>query len=97
MTDSPGYLADRPTTSADLLRSPQEFADPPALEEAALGLGKRRDQRLLPKLLEMLDEPGFTIRVAEAASALMGLEEDPPGWGAEDYAPALRRKFNVRD
>jgi HEAT repeat protein len=64
-------------------------------EEAAMGLGKRQDQRLLPKLLEMLDEPGFTIRVAEAASALMGLDHDPPEWTAADYKPALKRKFQI--
>ena len=38
MTTPPGNLADRPATPADLLQPPQEFADPPALEDAALGL-----------------------------------------------------------
>ena len=38
MTAPPEYLADRPATPADLLRPPREFADPPALEDAALGL-----------------------------------------------------------
>lgn len=38
MTAPPGNLADRPATPADLLRPPPEFADPPALEDAALGL-----------------------------------------------------------
>src|SRR5256886_9541138 len=45
MIDSPGHLADRPATPADLLRSPQEFADPSALEEAALGLDADRDRK----------------------------------------------------
>src|SRR6516225_9237939 len=39
MTASPGNLADRPAMPADLLRPPREFADPPTLEDAALGLG----------------------------------------------------------
>jgi len=38
MTAPPEHLADRPATPADLPRPPREFADPPALEDAALGL-----------------------------------------------------------
>src|SRR5580658_5521606 len=38
MTAPPEHLADRPATPADLLRPPREFADPPAPEDAALGL-----------------------------------------------------------
>jgi AraC-like DNA-binding protein len=38
MTAPPGNLADRPATPADLRQPPPEFADPPALENAALGL-----------------------------------------------------------
>src|SRR5580692_5633648 len=38
MTTPPEHLADRPATSADLLRPPPELADPPVLEDAALGL-----------------------------------------------------------
>jgi hypothetical protein len=38
MTAQPEHLADRPATPADLLGPPREFAEPPALEDAALGL-----------------------------------------------------------
>src|SRR5579864_7899419 len=38
MTDPPGNLADRPATPANLLQPPRELADPPALDDAALGL-----------------------------------------------------------
>ena len=38
MTAPPEHLADRPATPADLPQPPQGFADPPALEDAALGL-----------------------------------------------------------
>jgi len=62
MTDSPGYLADRPATPADLLRSPQEFADPPALEEAALGLDADTQPRdLLSELLRSVRLSGERI------------------------------------
>ena len=62
MTDSPRHLADRPATPADLLRSPQEFADPPALEEAALGLDAgSQPHDLLSELLRSVRLSGERI------------------------------------
>jgi AraC-like DNA-binding protein len=62
MTDSPEYLADRPVAPADLLRSPQEFADPPAVEEAALGLGAdSQSHDLLSELLRSVRLSGERI------------------------------------
>jgi len=62
MTNSPGYLADRPATPADLLRSPQEFADPPALEEAAFGLdADTQPHDLLSELLRSVRLSGERI------------------------------------
>ena len=58
-------------------------------EEAAVGLGKRHNQRLIPSLWTMLDNPEFTCRVADAATALLGLDEPPPEWAAVDYKTAL--------
>ena len=66
-------------------------------EEAAIGLGKRQDQRVIPKLVEMLNQPVFKVRVAEAAAALLGLDEDPPEWEATDYKAALASKFQISD
>ena len=62
-------------------------------EEAAVGLGKRRDIRLLPVLRGMLDAPDLKLRVAEAASALLGLPEDPAEWKVEDYKDSLNKQF----
>jgi len=62
MTDSPGYLADRPAMPADLLPSPQEFADRPPLEEAALGLdADGRSHDLLSELLRSVRLSGERI------------------------------------
>jgi AraC-like DNA-binding protein len=62
MTNSPGNLADRPATPTDVLRSPQEFADPPALEEAALGLDADTQPRdLLSELLRSVRLSGERI------------------------------------
>ena len=62
MTAPPEHLADRPATPADLLRPPREFADPPALEDAALGLdanGQPHD--LLSELLRSVRLNGERI------------------------------------
>ena len=62
MTDSPGYLADRPAAPVDLLQVPQEFADPPALEEAALGLdADSQSHDLLSELLRSVRLSGERI------------------------------------
>jgi HEAT repeat protein len=66
-------------------------------EEAAVGLGKRQEQRFIPWLWAILDEPEIKVRVAEAAAALLGLDEDPPEWGAADYKAALASKFKIAD
>ena len=76
---------------------PWDDSDVYVREEAAVGLGKRQDVRLLPKLTTMLDLPVLKERVAEAASALLGLREDPPDWGAEDYRRALEESFGSAD
>jgi HEAT repeat protein len=60
-------------------------------EEAAAGLGKRQDQRVIPILRRMLDEPILKVRVTEAAAAFLGLDNEPPEWGAADYKAALSR------
>jgi len=62
MTAPPEHLADRPATPADLLRPPREFAEPPALEDAALGLdahGQPHD--LLSELLRSVRLSGERI------------------------------------
>jgi AraC-like DNA-binding protein len=62
MTDSPGHLADRPAMPADLPQTPQEFADPPALEEAVLGLdADSQSHDLLSELLRSVRLSGERI------------------------------------
>jgi HEAT repeat protein len=63
-------------------------------EEAMVGLGKRKDQRVLFSLLSAVDGPEIKVRVAEAASFLLGMESDPEDWGVEEYRTALKERFN---
>ena len=62
MTAPPRNLADRPATPAVLLRPPQEQADPPALEDAALGLDTHSQPHdLLSELLRSVRLSGERI------------------------------------
>jgi AraC-like DNA-binding protein len=62
MTAPPEHLADRPATPADLLRPPREIADPPAPEDAALGLDVyRQPHDLLSELLRSVRLSGERI------------------------------------
>lgn len=62
-------------------------------EEAMVGLGKRKDQRVLPLLFAAVNGPEIKVRVAEAASLMLGMEADPEEWGAEEYRIALQERF----
>jgi HEAT repeat protein len=77
----------------DALLSRLSDTDEDVREEAAVGLGRRKDQRLLTPLRVMLDAPELKERVAEAAAALLGLSEDPADWKASDYRNALHERF----
>jgi AraC-like DNA-binding protein len=62
MTAPPGNLADRPAEAADLPQPPREFADPPALEDAALGLdADSQPHDLLSELLRSVRLNGERI------------------------------------
>jgi AraC-like DNA-binding protein len=62
MTGPPGNLADHPATPANLLGSPQKFASPPALEDAALRLdADSQPDDLLSELLRRVRLSGERI------------------------------------
>jgi HEAT repeat protein len=86
--------ADSPEIREALLRCLDD-EDVSVREEAAVGLARRRDERVVPKLLEMLaqDGPDVKIRVAEAAVTLLGLGKDPVEWRVGDYQGALQNRF----
>ena len=62
-------------------------------EEAMVGMAKRKDQRVLPSLFSAVNGTEIKVRVAEAASLMLGMEADPEDWGAEEYRIALNERF----
>lgn len=62
-------------------------------QEAMAGLGKRREGRVVPFLIETLDCPPVSDCVIEASYKMLGMDADREGWGTEDYAAALRSRF----
>lgn len=65
-----------------------------AREEAVVALAKRQDQRTLPYLLKMLDQPEPSCRAMEAASFLLGEEREIPKKTATEYITALQQRFS---
>jgi hypothetical protein len=64
-------------------------------EEAMAGLAKRLDTRVLPSLLDALEQPGVSDCVVEAADTLLGLDHDRKEWSGGDYVTALRQRFRM--
>jgi HEAT repeat protein len=64
-------------------------------EEAMIGLGKRRDRRVLAILLSALELPDVAVRAIEAASEMLDMQSEREDWTATDYAAALRDRFSL--
>jgi HEAT repeat protein len=67
--------------------------DVDAREEALVGLSKRHDLYIVPRLIEALQESEISYRVVEAAHTLLGLDNDQKEWSGQDYARALQERF----
>ena len=62
-------------------------------EEAMVGLAKRKDQCVLPALLNALEQPTMTDRAIESAYLMLDMQSEREGWQGMDYAAALRGRF----
>jgi hypothetical protein len=60
-----------------------------------VGLGKRKDRRVLSVLLPALEQPTMTVRVIEAAYMMLDMQNEREGWNGADYAAALRERFSL--
>jgi HEAT repeat protein len=62
-------------------------------EGALVGLGKRKDRRVVPILIAELNQPESSDRIKEAAEFFMGENEHRADWSPSDYVVALQRHF----
>jgi HEAT repeat protein len=66
--------------------------------EAAVGLAKRKDLRVIPVVLEELDRDEYGVLYEEAASHLLGLDDvKPKDWESWRYIEELRARFNIQE
>lgn len=81
--------ADSPEIREALLRNLAD-SDQDVAEEAIVGLAKRKDMRVLPRLLEVLEHWTVTPRGIEAACFILGIDERKE-WKPSDYAASVRQ------
>jgi hypothetical protein len=67
--------------------------NPDTREEAVAGLGKRKELRVLPDLIELLQQEEVSYGVVEAACHLLDLPEINEEWSADDYIDALSTRY----
>ena len=59
-------------------------------EEAAMGLAKRHDARIIPHLIGLMQLPEPTNLIFEAAALILNLNESESKWTQDEYLQALR-------
>jgi HEAT repeat protein len=67
--------------------------NPDTREEAVAGLGKRKELRVLPDLIELLQQEEVSYGVVEAASNLLDLPRINEEWTADEYIEALTTRY----
>jgi HEAT repeat protein len=84
--------ADTPEIREALLERLDD-GNPDTREEAVAGLGKRKELRVLPDLIDLLQEEEVSYGVVEAACHLLDMQEINQEWGADDYIQALTTRY----
>jgi HEAT repeat protein len=77
----------------DALIERLDDGNPDTREEAVAGLGKRKELRVLPDLIELLQQEEVSYGVVEAACQLLDMPEINEEWGADDYIDALSTRY----
>lgn len=67
--------------------------NPDTREEAVAGLGKRKELRVLPDLIELLQQEEVSYGVVEAACQMLDLPEINEAWSADEYIEALSSRY----
>ena len=64
-------------------------------QEAIVGLARLRDMRVLPTIIQSLEQTNVDDSTIEAACTLLDIEGESVGWSPGDYAAALRERFGT--
>ena len=89
-----GVLGDADTPEIrDALAARLSDTNQDAREEAVVALAKRYDRRTLPSLMKLLKGPNPSSRVIEAASLMLGMEQDEPELEPNHYMQMLKQRF----
>ena len=67
--------------------------NPDTREEAVAGLGKRKELRVLPDLIDLLQQEEVSYGVIESACNLLDLAEINEEWSADEYIEALTSRY----
>jgi HEAT repeat protein len=67
--------------------------NPDTREEAVAGLGKRKELRVLPDLIDLLQQEEVSYGVVEAACQLLDLPKINEEWSADEYIEALTARY----
>jgi len=90
-----GVLGDGDTAEIrDALAARLSDVNIDAREEAVVALAKRKDCRVLSTLTEMLSQPEPGSRAFEAASLMLGIEQNDPELHGLHYIAALNERFS---
>jgi HEAT repeat protein len=84
--------ADTPEIREALLERLDD-GNPDTREEAVAGLGKRKELRVLPDLIELLQQEEVSYGVVEAACNLLDQPEINEEWSADEYIEALSARY----
>jgi HEAT repeat protein len=77
----------------DALIERLDDGNPDTREEAVAGLGKRKELRVLPDLIELLQQEEVSYGVVEAACHLLDMPEVNEEWSADEYIDALSTRY----
>ncbi len=84
--------ADTPEIRKALLERLDD-GNPDTREEAVTGLAKRKDLRVLPDLIEILQQEEVSYGVVEAACHLLDIPKINEEWSADEYIEALSTRY----
>lgn len=90
-----GSLSELDTPSIrEALKAALDDPDEEVRQEALVGLAKRHDRRVLPRLFGQLEQPEIDDLTIEAAREMLEIAGDSADWTPAKYIAALHERFD---